>query len=105
MVASVSDVRTQDLISFFEKWKIVEASLFDDPYREGLPDELNLLVVFAEEAPWSLFDMVHMESELSDLTKKRAEIATRFGYLHSPNANEQVTRRVFESAQLIYEKR
>lgn len=90
---------------FFEKWEIVEASVFDDPYREGLPDELNLLVVFAADAPWTLFDLVHMESELSDLTKKRAEISTRFGFLHTPNANEGVAGRVFESARLIYEKR
>jgi predicted nucleotidyltransferase len=103
MVAPVSEIHVESLIPFFQKWRIVEASLFDDPYRGPLPEELNLLVVFDEEARWSLFDLVQMESELSEITGTTAHIATRRGYYDS--AREGVRERAFQSAQLIYEKR
>ena len=100
MVATISGIQVEELVPFFKKWKIVEASLFED--EDDGPGVLNFLVVFAEDAPWGLFAIVRMQDELSELTGRRAQIATKFGILHSTNANLSWARRVLESAKLFY---
>jgi len=66
---------------FCRKWMIRELALFGSVLREDFrPDsDVDMLVTFAKDAPWSGFDLVEMENELKtlfgrpvDLVEKRA---------------------------------
>ena len=69
------------LVAFCRRWKIQELALFGSVLREDFrPDsDIDVLVTFAPEAPWSLFDLVTMKEELEgffgrpvDLVEKAA---------------------------------
>lgn len=54
------------LAAFCRKWRVREFSLFGSALREdfGPESDLDLLVSFEPEAPWSLFDLMEMKEEL-----------------------------------------
>ncbi len=54
---------------FCRKWKIAEFSLFGSVLREDFrPDsDVDVLVSFAKEAQWSLYDWVDMIAELREI--------------------------------------
>jgi len=51
---------------FCSRWKIKEFSLFGSILREdfGPDSDVDVLVSFAKDAPWSLFDLVDMTEQL-----------------------------------------
>jgi uncharacterized protein len=54
------------LRAFCQRWQINELSLFGSVLREdfGPDSDIDVLVSFAEDAPWSLMDEVEMVDEL-----------------------------------------
>ncbi len=52
---------------FCRRWKITEFALFGSVLRDDFrPDsDVDVLVTFAPDAEWSLFDHLDMEEELS----------------------------------------
>jgi hypothetical protein len=54
---------------FCRKWKIAELSVFGSVLREDFrPDsDVDVLVTFAKDAQWSLYDWVDMIAELRDV--------------------------------------
>jgi hypothetical protein len=67
--------------AFCARWKVIEFSIFGSAIREdfGPESDVDVLVVFAPEAEWSLLDLVEMQEELKgifgrdvDLVEKRA---------------------------------
>lgn len=55
-----------ELRDFCHRWKIREFWLFGSVLREdfGPSSDVDVLVQFEEDAPWSLSDLVEMEDEL-----------------------------------------
>ncbi|HYH07351.1 MAG TPA: nucleotidyltransferase domain-containing protein [Thermoanaerobaculia bacterium] len=56
------------LRDFCQRWKITEFALFGsvtrpEEFRED--SDVDVLARFTPDAPWSLFDWVHMEEELA----------------------------------------
>ena len=104
----VIDVRSrlriadEELVAFCAKWKIVRLELFGSALREdfGPESDIDLLVTFAQDAPWSLLDIVHLEEELSLLLGRKAEIAERSAIEQSANPFRR--KRILGSAQLLY---
>lgn len=104
----VIDVRSRlgiedDLLAdFCQKWKIVRVEIFGSALREDFRPEsdVDLLVTFTEDAPWSLLDIVHLEDELSRLLGRRTEIAERRAIEQSTNPFRR--RGILGSAQLLY---
>ncbi len=69
------------LEEFCRKWRIRELSIFGSALREdfGPESDLDFLVSFDPEAPWSLFDLMEMREDLEfrlghavDLIEKEA---------------------------------
>lgn len=69
------------IADFCRRWKIREFALFGSVLRDDFrPDsDVDVLVSFAPDAQWSLFDVVDMQEELAlmfgrkvDLVEKRA---------------------------------
>jgi predicted nucleotidyltransferase len=70
---SISKPALEDLC---RRWQITEFSLFGSVLRSDFrPDsDVDVLVSFAPEAPWSLWDIVRLQDELSDLFGRTAHV-------------------------------
>jgi hypothetical protein len=87
---------------YCKKWKIVELSLFGSVLRDDFrPDsDVDVMVSFADDAHWSLFDLVHMEAELKALLGKTVDLVERTGVEASPNYIRR--RHILQSAEALY---
>ena len=61
---------------FCHKWKIKEFSLFGSVLREDFrPDsDVDVLVTFEPDAPWSLLDIVTMMDELREMFGREVDL-------------------------------
>jgi predicted nucleotidyltransferase len=57
------------IADFARRWKVKELALFGSALRDdfGPESDVDLLVTFEPDAPWSLFDIVTMQDELAEL--------------------------------------
>jgi len=65
--------------AFCQKWKVLEFSLFGSVLRNDFrPDsDVDVLVVIAEGAEWSLLDIVEMSEELGALLGRRVHLVEK----------------------------
>lgn len=75
------------VVDFCRKWKIVELSLFGSVLRDdfGPHSDVDVLVKFAPDADWSLFDHVAMEEELSVILGRKVDMVSRSAVERSEN--------------------
>jgi hypothetical protein len=80
MTAHITIDREQ-LAALCRKWQVTELSLFGSVLRDdfGPESDVDVLVTFAPDAPWSLFDLVDMTDELSALFGRRVDLVEREG--------------------------
>jgi len=73
------DYDKEKLRDFCQRWKVTEFSLFGSVVRDDFrPDsDVDVLVTFEEDAPWSLLSMVHMEDELVEIFGRPVDLLTR----------------------------
>ena len=73
------EIDKEKIAAFCRKWKITEFSLFGSVLRDDFrPDsDVDVLVSFAEDAQWGLFDLCRMEDELKDLFGREIDLVTR----------------------------
>ena len=64
---------------FCRRWQIAELALFGSVLRDdfGPDSDVDVLVRFADDAPWSLFDMVTMQDELRELLGREVDIVEK----------------------------
>ncbi|NLX06946.1 MAG: nucleotidyltransferase family protein [Phycisphaerae bacterium] len=69
MVQSRVEIPTEHVADFCRRWRVRELALFGSVLTErfGPESDVDVLVTFAAEATWSLFDLVDMEAELHEL--------------------------------------
>ena len=72
---------------FCRRWKITEFSFFGSVLRDdfGPDSDVDVLVSFAEDARWSLFDHVDMEDELREIFGRDVDVVTRRAIERSRN--------------------
>lgn len=75
------------LAAFCVKWKVQELALFGSYLhgRERQGSDLDLLVTFAPDAEWSLFDHMNMEDELARLAGRPVDLVSRKAIERSAN--------------------
>ena len=92
----------QELAAFCRKWKISKLSLFGSVLRDDFrPDsDVDVLVSFLDEAQWRLFDLIHMEEELSAMLGRKADLVDR----RSVEASRNYIRRrhILSSLEQVY---
>lgn len=82
------EIPKERLREFCRKWKVTEFALFGSVTRpeEFQPDsDVDVLVRFAEDAHWNLFDMVDMREELVAAFGREVDILTRRSVERSTN--------------------
>ena len=87
---------------FCQRWRITELSLFGSVLREDFrPDsDIDVLVSFAPDARWSLFDLVHMEEDLEAILGREVDLVERKAVERSENYIRR--KRILSSLSPVY---
>lgn len=90
------------LSSFCRQWKITEFALFGSVLRDdfGPDSDVDVMVSFAPDANWSLFDHVEMRDELAAMLGRKVDLLSRNAVEQSHNPIRR--RAILESAEVIH---
>src|SRR5215475_11031671 len=90
------------IADFCQRWKITEFALFGSVLRDDFRPEsdVDVLVTFAPEADWSLFDHIDMEEELSGLIGRKVDLVSRRAIERSDNWIRR--KAILNAAEPIY---
>lgn len=93
------DLSQYQLDDFCQRWKVTELALFGSAMREDFhaQSDIDALVSFAQQAGWSLFDMVEMQDELRHIFGREVDLVERDS-LQNPFRR----REILENMQVIY---
>ncbi|MEA2570118.1 MAG: uncharacterized protein QOI24_2119 [Acidobacteriota bacterium] len=73
------EVPTERLAEFAKKWRIIELSLFgsvvNGDFRED--SDVDVLVKFEDDAPWSFSDYLDMKDELESFFGREVDLVER----------------------------
>lgn len=96
------NIRDEQLAAFCRRWKIVEVWLFGSVLRDDFrpTSDIDVMVSFADDATWSLFDLSEMKFELQNLTGRAVDLLTRQGVESSQNPYRR--RAILESAKQVF---
>ena len=92
----------RDLAGFCLRWRIAELALFGSALREDFDanSDVDLLVTFAPDADWRLFDHVRMQEELAELLGRPVDLVSRRAIERSQNPIRK--RAILDSARTVY---
>lgn len=87
------------IAEFCRRWKIQEFALFGSVLRDdfGPDSDVDVLVAFEPDAPWSLFDLVDMEDELKTMFGHEVDLVSKRG-LRNPFRRHEI----FTTREVIY---
>jgi len=73
------DISENQLTEFCQKWKVTELSLFGSVLRDdfGPDSDVDVLVTFQPDAPWSLWDLMEMKEELEVLFGRTIDLVEK----------------------------
>jgi predicted nucleotidyltransferase len=93
------------IADFCHRWQIVELALFGSVLRDDFrPDsDVDVLVTFAPDARWGLFDLVHMQDELKAIFEREVDLVSRRGIEASRNYIRR--KAILDSTEVIYATR
>ena len=101
-LASNVDLSEEELSAFCRKWQVAELSLFGSALRQdfGPDSDVDLLVTFADDAPWSGFDLTVMADELRHRLGRDVDLVERDA-IRNPFRRREIlsTRRVLYAAE------
>jgi len=102
MVSRNLEIPEDAIAEFCRRWKITELAVFGSALREDFrPDiDVDVLVAFAPEARWGLFDMVRMREDLKKILGREVDLVSRRGVEQSRNRLRR--KAILSSAEPIY---
>lgn len=87
---------------FCRTWKIEEFALFGSVLREDFKPEsdVDVLVTFASDARWGLFDYARMEDELAEILGREVDVVDRGAVERSENYIRR--KHILSNAESVY---
>jgi hypothetical protein len=69
----------EKIAAFCQKWKVVELALFGSVLRNDFrPDsDIDVLISFQPDAPWSLWDLFDMRQELRQMFGREVDLVEK----------------------------
>jgi len=94
----------EELAAFCRKWKITEFALFGSVLREdfGPGSDIDVLVTFAPDAGWDLFDIVDMQEELKAILGRDVDLVEKAAIEESGNPFRK--RAILRDARVVYSR-
>jgi predicted nucleotidyltransferase len=92
-----------EITKFCKRWKISELAFFGSVLRDDFDvnSDIDVLVSFAKDAIWSLFDHQRMEEELTGILCRRVDLTSKRAIEGSRNWIRKQS--ILSSAVVIYE--
>jgi predicted nucleotidyltransferase len=77
----------KEIAEFCQRWQIRELALFGSALRDDFsPDsDVDILVTFAPEAEWGLFEHIKMQQELQTLLQRSVDLISKRALERSRN--------------------
>lgn len=102
MIVKNIEIPIDKITDFCQRWKITEFALFGSVLRDDFrPDsDIDVLVTFAPDAGWTLFNHVDMQDELETLFERKVDLVSKRGIERSRNYIRR--KAILSSAQIIY---
>lgn len=99
MAKSNIEMPHDKILDFCRKWGITEFSLFGSVLSKDFKPEsdIDVLVRFAEDAHWSLFDFVQMQDELKEIFGREVDLVEEAG-MRNPFRRHSI----LSSKEIIY---
>ena len=93
------DIQKDKIEDFCKRWKIAEFSIFGSALRKDFSpkSDVDVLISFEPDIPWSLFDWVDMIEELRDILGREVDLVEKSG-LRNPFRR----REILSNRQVIY---
>ncbi len=90
------------IAAFCKRWKVIEFALFGSAVRDdfSLRSDIDVLVSFAAQSDWGLFDHIQMKQELKELFGREVDLVTRRALEQSPNA--LLRSEILNTAKVLY---
>jgi hypothetical protein len=90
------------IADFCRRWKITEFALFGSVLRDDFRPEsdVDVLVSFAPDADWGLFDIVDMQEELKQIFGREVDLVERKAVEQSENYIRR--RHILGSVEPVY---
>lgn len=88
--------------SFCRKWEITELAIFGSFARADADSQsdVDVLVTFAEDSGWTMFDLVAMKDELEAVFGREVDLVSRRGLDMSQNHIRK--QAILSSAKVLY---
>jgi predicted nucleotidyltransferase len=98
-------IEREKIAAFCWRWQITELACFGSVLRDDFrPDsDVDVLVTFAPEVEWSLFDHITMEEELSAILGRKVDLVSRRALERSSNWIRR--KAILETAEPFYAAR
>ena len=101
-VAGKIEIPQDEIADFCRRWKITELALFGSVLREdfGPESDIDMLVQFAPDHRWSLFDHVEMQEDLKEIFGRDVDLVNRQAIEQSHNPIRR--KEILESAEVVH---
>ncbi len=98
----VSAMPTEQIGQFCQKWHIRQLAFFGSALRSDFrqDSDLDVMVTFAPNANWSLFDHAQMQLELQRLFNRKVDLISRRALEQSPNW--LLRDEIFKTARVVF---
>jgi predicted nucleotidyltransferase len=95
----------EEIASFCRRWKVNELALFSSVLRGdfGPDSDVDVLISFAPDAHWSLFDLVTMQEELEAILGREVDLLERVAVERSENYIRR--KNILSNLEVIYAAR
>jgi predicted nucleotidyltransferase len=93
----------EQLAAFCRKWKLTRVELFGSILRDDFDpgtSDIDLLFDYEANSGLSLFDVVHMQDELSSLLGRKVDLVSRRAIQHGRNRLRR--DHILSTARVIY---
>ena len=93
------NIPLEQIEDFCRRWKIAEFSIFGSALREDFSpkSDVDVLISFEPDIPWSLFDWVDMIEELQGILGREVDLVEKSG-LRNPFRR----REILHNREVIY---
>jgi predicted nucleotidyltransferase len=94
-----------EIADFCRRWRVTEMALFGSILRQdfGPGSDVDVLVSFAPDARWSLFDLVRMEDELRAILGREVDLVERVAVEQSENYIRR--KSILSNLEVVYAAR
>lgn len=91
------------ILDFCQRWQIEELAVFGSVLGEDFQpnSDIDLLVTFAENHQWTLFDFVDMQDQLEEIFARKVDLVSKHGIEKSRNYIRR--QNILNSNKVIYE--